>query len=558
MKTCISMLTLVTACLVHAQYTPVEELFYSIENDEVTITGADLNTTSLNIPPTIEGFPVTRIANSAFQSAHDSITSVVLPDSVTHIGISAFRYGSGLQSIEMPGVTYIEENAFQGCLSLNSLTFPSTLTSIGAYSFQGCNTLTSITLPASLISIGESAFYGCDSLTSFSVASGNPNFTILDGVLFNKAVTELLFYPIGNPATSYTLPTGIQLIHDRAFERCTSLTSITFSDSLTSIGMQAFYSCSALTSIDLPDSLTSIGNDAFNSCTSLTSIDLSDSLTSISDSTFQRCTSLTSITLPELLTSIGESAFYGCDSLTSITLPELLTSIGEFAFYRCDSLTSFSIASGNPNFTTLDGVLFNKAVTELLLYPIGNPATSYTLPTGIQLIHDRAFYECTSLTSVIFPDSLTSIDIYAFLDCTALTSVTLPASLTCIGDRAFTGCSSLTDVIFLGNAPTLKESLVFERTPATAYIYEGATGFGDTFGGLPVVVLSAGTPLRIDSITLENGNLLVKPTDGTDGITIEQTDDLIEGTWTPLTPTIVDGCFQLPASGTADFYRLSH
>jgi hypothetical protein len=133
----------------------------------------------------------------------------------------------------------------------------------------------------------------------------------------------------------------------------------------------------------------------------------------------------------------------------------------------------------------------------------------------------------------------------------------LPASLSHLGSNAFNRCSALTSITFLGNAPSLGIG-VFLSTPATAYIYEGATGFGDTFGGLSVVVLTTSAPLTLDSITVENGNLIIKPTDGTDGITIEQTDDLVEGTWTPLTPTIVDGCFQLPASGTADFYRLSH
>ena len=151
---------------------------------------------------------------------------------------------------------------------------------------------------------------------------------------------------------------------------------------------------------------------------------------------------------------------------------------------------------------------------------------------------------------------LTTIRHFAFFSCNSLTSVTLPASLTSIGSTAFSYCNSLTSVTFLGNAPTLDND-VFFSTPATIYVNEGATGFGDTFGGRPVVVL-ASTSLPIDSITVENGNLLVKPTNGTEGITIEQTDDLVDGTWTTITPTIIDGCFQLPASGTAGYYRLSN
>ena len=405
MNKIISTLTLVAALsTAHAQHTPVADLAYSVDNGEVTITGLNnYNITDINIPPTIEGFPVTRIGSYAFNYNY-GINSVVLPASVTHIEEAAFSSSQNLQSIEMPGVTYIDDFAFNGSVSLTTITLPASIESIGDYAFEDSDSLTTITLPASLESIGEGAFGDCDSLTSFSVASGNPNFTSLGGVLFNKAITELLQYPKGNPATTYSIPQSVEIISTRAFES----------------------------------------------------------------------TSLTSITLPNSLASIGFSAFSHCDSLTSITLPDMLTTISDYAFFSCNSLTS----------------------------------------------------------------------------------VTLPASLTSISEYAFSYCTSLTSVTSLGNAPTLGID-VFLSTPATIYVYEGATGFGSTFGGRPVVVLAI-SPLPIDSITVENGNLIIKPTNGTDGITIEQTDDLVDGTWTTITPTIVDGCIQLPVSGTADYYRLSN
>ncbi|MBR1752743.1 MAG: leucine-rich repeat domain-containing protein, partial [Ruminococcus sp.] len=171
------------------------------------------------------------------------------------------------------------EYAFSDCTSLESITIPNSVTSIGEYAFSDCTSLTSITIPNSVTSIGEAAF----------------------------------FY-------------------------CRSLKSITIPDSVTSIGVWAFAYCTSLTSITIPDSVTSIGEYAFSRCTSLESITIPNSVTSIGAYAFNHCTSLTSITIPNSVTSIGECAFFYCTSLKSITIPKSVKSIGDKAFgYSWDS-----------------------------------------------------------------------------------------------------------------------------------------------------------------------------------------------------------------------------
>ena len=209
------------------------------------------------------------------------------------------------------------------------------------------------------------------------------------------------------------------------------------------VGESCFEGNTSVTSITIPDSVTSIEDYAFYNCTSLPSITIPDSVTSIGFGTFANCTSFTSVTIPDSVTSIGDYAFYYCTSLTSVTIPDSVTSIGERAFMNCTSLTSIPVNTDNLNYSSVDGVLFNKLQTSLILYPAGKEDDSYTIPDSVESIWNGAFSECSSLTSVTIPDSVTSIGVYAFHDCTSLTSITIPDSIESIGEGAFEGCTSL-------------------------------------------------------------------------------------------------------------------
>jgi hypothetical protein len=158
------------------------------------------------------------------------------------------------------------------------------------------------------------------------------------------------------------------------------------------------------------------------------------------------------------VTSIGRSAFSSCSRLTSVRIPESVTSIGKKAFAHCSSLTSVTI---------------------------GNSVTS---------IGDLAFYDSVSLTSVTIPDSVVSIGGRAFEYC-GLTSVIIGDSVTSIGSNAFAYCSSLESITFRGNAPT-RHTFSGVSDFAKIFINPGAIGFGETFGGLPVIILKK---LRINS-----------------------------------------------------------
>ena len=275
-------------------------------------------------------------------------------------------------------------------------------------------------------------------------------------------ILDKLTYEIGNGKVTITdcytslsgdivLPSKIEgkpvtSIGNRAFEDCSSLTSVAIPNSVTSIGDVAFFGCSSLTSITIPDSVTSIGGSAFRDCSNLTSITIPDSVTRIGSDAFSGCSSLTSITIPSSVTSIYDWAFSGCSRLTSITIPNSVTSIYDWAFDCCEKLTQINVDTANTAYSSENGVLFNKEKTELIRYPEGKADTSYSIPSSVTSIGKGTFSYCSKLTSITIPDSVTSIGNYAFSNCSSLTSITIPDSVTSIGDSAFWWCVSLTSI----------------------------------------------------------------------------------------------------------------
>ena len=447
------------------------DLTYEVQDDG-TIKITDCNESAsgaLTIPSTIDGKKVTSIGKKAFEHCR-KLTNITIPNSVTSIGEDAFAYCSSLTNITIPNsVTSIEEYAFDSCISLTNITIPDSVTSIGRCAFWNCNMLTSITIPDGVTSIGEDAFaycssltsitipgnvtsigscafLGCRSLTSINVSNNNKNYSTIDGILFNKDKTEIITYPAKKKETSYDIPNSVTSIGNGTFAYCSSLTNIIIPNSVTSIGRYTFEDCNSLTSITIPDSVTSIGYSAFESCNSLTNITIPNSVTSIGHRAFAYCSSLTNITISDSVTSIGKDAFRDCSSLTSITIPEGVTSIGIGTFNNCSSLTSINVSDNNKNYSSIEGVLFNKDKTDIIKYPAKKKETSYDIPNAVTYIGDYAFEDCSSLTNITIPNSVTTIRYSAFEDCRNLTSITIPSSVTSISSATFIGCSGLTSI----------------------------------------------------------------------------------------------------------------
>ena len=235
--------------------------------------------------------------------------------------------------------------------------------------------------------------------------------------------------------------------------------TVVIENGVTSIGKYAFLYCSSLAEINIPEGITSIGESAFSKCSSLAEINIPEGVTSIGESAFYECSSLAKINIPAEVTSIDWFAFYKCSSLSKIELPSSVTSIDSGAFDGCSSLREINVQEGNKNYSSVNGILFNKGKTEIIKYPQGKKETNYNIPEGVTSIGKYAFFECSSLSQINIPEGVTTIGGRAFRLCRSLSKIELPSSVTRIAGYAFNGCSSLTKIKLPSSVTSIEDSV---------------------------------------------------------------------------------------------------
>ena len=318
---------------------------------------------------------ITSIGSNSFYDCSNLAMELIIPTSVTKIGDAAFSSCITLRGnlTLPPNLASLGSDAFYYCLGLcGSLTLPSTLTVINARTFKYCFNLSGdLTLPSSITHIHDGAFQDCQRLTlaseimpsltyigvrafsnckgSFNVNDGNPNYSSLDGILYNKDQTTLMQCLVSKTG-SLTIPSTVTIINPDAFRACSGLTgNLSIPSTITSIGEGAFYGCSGLTgTLSIPSTITSINKDAFRECSGFTG----------------------DLTIPSTVTSIGTWAFLGCSGLTgTLTIPASVQNIGWLAFSGCSGLTEIHALSQVPIDMKYSGSVFgdiNK--TSCILY----------------------------------------------------------------------------------------------------------------------------------------------------------------------------------------------
>lgn len=244
---------------------------------------------------------ITAIGDFAF-TGQKGLTSITIPDGVTHIGKQAFDRCTNLAEINIAESVKTFDVSSLSDTAITEIEIPDGVTVIPPGLFDGCASLTDVKLPEGIVYIGNGAFEDCDSLVNI------------------------------------TLPDSVTSMGSYVFSGCSNLESIKLPDGITYFEWSIFEDCSSLVSVTLPKNLTNLNNYTFKNCNKLQSITIPESVTEINNLAFQNCTSLTSIVLPEGLTTIGNSAFYGCSNLKKVYLPETLTTVGSSAFENCNML----------------------------------------------------------------------------------------------------------------------------------------------------------------------------------------------------------------------------
>ncbi|MGM9837118.1 MAG: leucine-rich repeat protein [Paludibacteraceae bacterium] len=529
------------------------------------------NITSNTEPYTVE----VTYQTYATSSNYSGLTTATIPETVTYNGTTY-------------SVTSIGYYAFYYCGSLTSVTIPESVTSIGDRAFYDCDGLTSVTIPESVMSIGKSAFSYVFNVIYQGTATGTPwgashmNCYVEGYLLFESEAKKELLDCARSATGEITIPNSVMNIGDYAFAGCRGLTSVTIPNSVTSIGNRAFQDCSGFLSITIPENVTSIGGCMCDGCTNLisvhwnakncgdfyvreegtsivsnipfgdsqlTAITFGDSVEYIPACLCYEMSSLTSVTIPENVTSIGQGAFLGVLNIIyhgkiegweaawwgakavngyrdgclvyesaaktqllgcsvaatgEIIIPNSVTSIGERAFYDCSGLTSIAI----PNSVT--------RIKKHAFYHCSH-LTSITIPEGVKTISTYAFYGCSRLTSVVVPKSIISLQAYAFYDCSGLTSITIPKGVKSISAYAFYDCSDLSSITIPDSVTSIEQHAFDGCTGLTSVtIPESVTRIGtDAFRGCDsltsIVSLNTERPFLSNSLGGASNKVVIVP-----------------------------------------------
>ena len=373
----------------------------------------------IEIPAEIVGKPVRVIATSAFHSKDMEI--IYVPE----------------------GVTLIEESVFVG------------------------SKLVQIYLPSTVV-VHPLAFIFSRDLENIEVVEQNPLYQSIDGSLYNKDATELIFTSPRKAEgdEGFVIPESVQMLGDQAF-RESSVSKVIFPPSVRTIGLETFRG-SDLESISIPSSVTEIGKMAFWECRSLSAIDVdgaNPNFSSLAGVLLDKGS--TSIILyPQAKPGVSYSISDGVVTIQAgaISLPteleELIIpqSVSEIIATAIEiNGTKITVVESNTSYRSVEGVLFSDDMAELISFPKESMVTDYQVPAGVKTINERAFADCDNLITVTLPEGVTVIEEEAFLGCADLVTVNLPSSLVEIKYQAFRSCRRLVNIELPSNLESIGE-----------------------------------------------------------------------------------------------------
>ena len=438
------------------------QLDYEIDETGWAVISCAKTTQSVNIPPHIQGIPVTKISSRCF-SACTMLRELILPDTITTIEDHAFSDCSLIEKIVLPeGLQKITTSVFDGCLSLQEVSFkgeisnndlgtkdgvlfgdnfttlihypvakaettytiPKGVKRIKAGAFAHAKHIQRLILPQSLKEIERNALNRIWNLQEFIVEAGNENYTDVEGVLFNKLKTSLEVFPINYKISYYNVPFTVREIKESAFWG------------------------SKVNTLNISDNVVEIGDSAFLFCDNLSFIRLSNNINSIPSECFYGCELLEAIELPDRIVSIKNGAFTNCDQLKQITLGNLVKEVADSAFSGCSSLKFIDVESKNKNFFSDKGVLVDRANKKILQFPINSNLTSYKIPDEITAISAHAFSNSHFVESIQLHNNVDFIGRGAFSNCEKLITVSGENSVKYIQEHTFTDCINLQEVSF--------------------------------------------------------------------------------------------------------------
>lgn len=295
------------------------------------------------------------------------------------------------------GTRKIEAHAFTNCENIKSIIIPDSVEIIGAQAFESCSSLESIYIGSGVKSIGKAPFVfdiegsPCSNLKNIEVSKENKNYISIDGVLFNKEMTELIQYPIGKKQKEYVIPDSVTSIGYGAFCYCDELIKLTVGKGIAVIDYCLLFGCDNIETVILPETLTKIDSGAF------------------------KYSGVKYIDIPDSVTYLGCEAMSACPRLETVNIGKSVSFIHEWAIGG-SSLEKINVDSENEYFTSEKGVLFNKDKTELWLYPENRGGEEYHIPSSVKTIKAGAIMRAKNLKKIYVGSGVEKIEECNFYD----------------------------------------------------------------------------------------------------------------------------------------------
>lgn len=411
-------------------YTSGDFEYTVLDDGTAEITGYNGSATELEIPSTLDGHNVTGLGYRAFSECI-SLINVKIPSCIISIGVESFSNCANLENVDLSfGLTSIGECAFSHCTKIKKIRIPDSVQTLERHlygdssTFYGCSSLEEITLPKNIDTIGGNMFTGCTSLKTISI------------------------------------PSNVGVICNSAFSDCTSLTEIIIPDSVKEIEAQAFRGCINLKNITIPDNIVDISNDAFENTywynnqsdgviylgnvlysykgemSQNTSIKVLEGTRVISQGCFKNYENLENIDIPDTVINIGNKAFYNTTWFKKQS--EGIVYAGKIAYsYKGKFTDNITLEFKDGTKGIADNFIPDSQDNAFIWYKTVN----VTFPESLVCIGKRAFefdYDKTSsLDCLLLPSNLQYICSEAFSYLQIKKDIKLPDDIRYVGEKAF-------------------------------------------------------------------------------------------------------------------------
>lgn len=375
-----------------------------LSENTIAITDYNGYDTEVTIPSKIDGYTVTGVENMDTSN----VRKIVMPDTVTYIGESAFADSSDGVPLEevvlSKNLKTIGPWAFSRCFELKSIDIPESVNEIEYGAFSGCYSLENFNVSQNT-NFGDRVF-GENMWSSMNALSDDYNTWLYDDNASDFFVWNGCLFAYRGSSKTPIIPSGVCGIGDKVFEN-SDITGVTIPEGVRYINNGAFKECTSLKSVKFPNSLKRIGSVAFSGCTSLSSVTFGSGLKSIEYYGFSDCESLKKVVLPEGLEKL-DGAFYECYNLENITFPSSLSEIDPERSAIYDTKWYENIADSAPIYC--GGIFLGFKVGYNTPYKNIKINSTYTVRAGTKTVYMNECY-VDKLTTLNLPDGLKSLTI---------------------------------------------------------------------------------------------------------------------------------------------------